>query len=65
MIIRERKEEDKMIVGKKKWNRLIKAFNTISWIYRARITELFSIVNEIEERIKELEMKQNEGSRKE
>ena len=42
-----------------------KAFSTITVIYRARINELFSIVNEIEEKIKKLEMKQNEGSRKE
>lgn len=54
-----------MIVGKKKWNRLIKACTTISWIYRERITELFSRVNEIEEKIKELEMKQKAKSRKE
>lgn len=54
-----------MIVGKKKWNRLMKALKKILWIYRARITELFSIVNEIEERIKALESKQNERSRKE
>ena len=64
MIFRERKGEENMIVGKKKWKRLIKAFTRILWIYRARITELFSIVNEIEEKIKELESKQNERSRK-
>ncbi len=64
MIFRERKGEENMIVGKKKWNRLIKAFTKIFLIYRARITELFSIVNEIEEKIKELESKQNERSRK-
>jgi len=54
-----------MIVGKKKWHRFLKAFSTITVIYRARIDELFSIVNEIEEKINKLEMKQNEGSRKE